>query len=139
MSYVKYNPTWGLNTFLTLDSQGNILKPPGFPEYDSGKDWCGPENNPLLASMIPDEIMGVPVSIAGYRHDLGYATPGNMRRKWCKRQYVWRLLCDRRFRADIMTLLGKSTLHKADLRMAKRFAQIYYWSVRFGGSKHCVR
>lgn len=139
MPFVKYNPTWALDTFLTLDSRGDILKPPGFPDFDHTVDWCGPENNPRLAAMIPDEIMGVPVGVAGYRHDLSYATPKRMRARWCKGQYLWRLLCDRRFRADIMTLLDRSPLVKADLKIAKSFAKIYYWSVRFGGSKHCVR
>ena len=137
-SYTKYNPTWSLNTFLMLDGQGSILKAKGFPEFDPAVDWCGPENNERLASMIPDSIMGVPIGIAGYRHDLGYALPAKMRPKWCKNQYFWRLLCDRRFRSDIMTLLERAKLPKVDLLMAKKFARIYYWSVRFGGSKHCV-
>ena len=139
MTKVKYNPSWSLNAFLLLEAQGSIDKPPDFPEYDSTKDWCGPEDNERLASMIPDAIMGVPVSIAGYRHDLGYATPRAMRPKWARAQYVWRLLCDQRFRKDLMTLLDRVKLSKDDMKMAKRFAKLYYWSVRVGGSKHCVK
>jgi len=138
MSFLKYNPTWSLDTFLTLDSQDKILKPLGFPEYDAAVDWCGPADNPRLSSMIPDAIMGVPISVAGYRHDLGYATTKRLRRKWCRSKYVWRLLCDQRFRADLMTLLKKSNLKKSDMKMAKFFAKGYYWSVRFGGWKHCA-
>ena len=139
MSYLKYDPSWTLDKYLLLDSQDKILKPPGFPSYDSKKDWCGPEDNPKLAAMIPDEIMGVPVGVAGYRHDLGYATGRRLRRKWAKPQYVWRLLCDQRFRADLMALVKRSNLGKADMKLAKRFAKMYYWSVRLGGWKHCER
>jgi|TARA_R110000824_G_scaffold46141_7_gene132959 hypothetical protein len=133
-----YNPTWVLSTYRTLDAQGSIEKPEGFPEFDPARDWCGPEDNPKISAMIPDAIMGVPIGVAGYRHDLGYATPKFMRRKWCKSKYIWRLLCDLRFKYDIITLLNCSALNKADLKMAKFFAKGYYWSVRFGGWKHCA-
>ena len=139
MSYMKYNPNWPLDKYLILDSQDKILKPPSFPAYDASKDWCGPADNPKLALMIPDAILGVPVGVAGYRHDLGYATGKRLRMKWIKAQYVWRLLCDQRFRADLMTLLKRSNLNKADMKLAKRFAKMYYWAVRLGGWKHCER
>lgn len=139
MSYLKCDPTWSLEKFRELDWEGKILKPHGFPEYDSTVDWCGPADNPKLAAMIPDEIMGVSVSVAGYRHDLFYATGKKMRPKWCRLQYVWRLCCDQRFRADLMSLLKASDLNGADMKLAKRFAKMYYWSVRFGGWKHCTR
>ena len=139
MSYIKYNPRWPLDKFLNLDSQDKILKPPGFPPYDPNADWCGPADNPKLAAMIPDAIMGVSVSVAGYRHDLSYATGKPFRPKWCRFQYAWRLLCDQRFRADLMALIERSNLGKADMKLAKRFAKMYYWSVRLGGWKHCER
>jgi len=139
MSYIKCNPNWPLDKFLTLLSQDKILKPPGFPEYDASKDWCGPADNPKLAEMIPEKLLGVSVSVAGFRHDLHYATGKRLRPRWCRPQYIWRLLCDQRFRADLMTLVKRSSLNKADRKLAKRFAKMYYWAVRLGGWKHCER
>tara|TARA_R110000824_G_scaffold260316_1_gene448943 strand:- start:822 stop:1241 length:420 start_codon:yes stop_codon:yes gene_type:complete len=139
MSFIKYNPTWTLDQFLAFDAEGKILKPPSFPEYDPNVDWCGPADQPLLAEMIPERILGVCVKRAGFRHDLGYATGKPFRPKLFRCQYVWRLLCDQRFRADLMALIKRSDLSKADMRLAKRFAKLYYWSVRLGGWKHCER
>ena len=143
MELAKYNPLWAMHTFNLMEAQGRINKPHGFPDYDSTVDWAGPsgEENARLAATIPESLMGVSIKRAAFRHDLGYGCSRQMRPKWCRGQRLWRFLCDRRFRWDMLLLLERAdpALKAVDMAMATKFAKLYYWAVRLGGRKHCVK
>ena len=137
---MKYNPTWDFVTYWSLMNKGEIDMPDGFPEFDEAVDWCGPADDPGFSSMVPDTLLGEAyVGQAGYRHDHGYATPSALRPAWCRRQYLWRLLCDYRFRRDLQHIVKRDIKSAARRKQAGVWVRLYYWSVRCGGWRHCAK
>mgnify|MGYP003659249922 CR=1 FL=1 len=136
---MKYNPTWGFATYWTLINKGEVDMPEGFPEFDQAIDWCGPADDAAFSAMVPDKILESYVGQAGYRHDHGYATPAALRPAWCRGQYLWRLLCDYRFRSDLKHIIKHDIKSPARRKQAAIWVRLYYWSVRCGGWRHCAK
>ncbi len=126
----KYRHGMSNDRFLEMVAQPGHKFPAGIGEYDDDRDWAGPANDPKLAAMIPDEIMGVSIKQAAYRHDYDYAAGGN---------WFTRLIDDRTFRrgcARIVDVYYRSKrMTKAEYRLARKFCWTYYLAVRLGGRK----
>ena len=93
----------------------------GDSEFESGKDYCGPEGNALLSWLVPDSIEGIDISFACYVHDQNYS----------KNSTMDRADADKLFGQQIAALLVAGGMAGGD---ALAYASNYYVEVStFGG------
>ena len=49
--------------------------------HNKKKDFCGPENSPLLSALIPDSIFGIVIAPCCEDHDGGYKEGGDEKKR----------------------------------------------------------
>ena len=92
------------------------------------KDWCGPENSPLLSALIPDSIFGISIADCCKQHDEDFQEDGTEKDfKRVNKQFHKCLKC--RF----VEKVGRLRYYT---RGFFAVAYCYYKAVKEQGSKH---
>ena len=127
---IKFTHWMSTEAFWVMVSRQSHKYPAGIKPFDPQADWAGPANNPRLAEMIPERILGIYIGDAAFRHDYGYAVGGGRLTRW---------IDDTVFRRECMEAVALAyevgELASEEFLLAKKFCWLYYGAVRLGGRK----